>query len=237
MTVAFTASGLPTSMWPVGMITPYGGSTATIPAGWLLCNGSTVSRQTYAALFTVISTTYGIGDGSTTFNLPDYTDAYPYGANAGSNFTNANSHSHSGSQSFSPTVTGGGADGSDATHAHNTSTNLDFGGIGSHTHNQNIGFNSGNSNSNAAKAAGNTVAVQGSAHDHNVAGGWNAATDSHNHSWNASGASSSSGYGLHVHESNANLNTNKYTSGNVNAPTTSANHEINNFQTLFIIKT
>lgn len=44
----------------------------TVPAGWLKANGATVSRTTYAALFAVIGTTYGAGDGSTTFQLPDY---------------------------------------------------------------------------------------------------------------------------------------------------------------------
>lgn len=44
----------------------------TVPAGWLKANGATVSRTTYAALFAAIGTTYGAGDGSTTFNLPDY---------------------------------------------------------------------------------------------------------------------------------------------------------------------
>ena len=52
----------------VGSIIPYGGSTA--PSGYLLCDGSAVSRTTYSALFTVIGTTYGEGDGNTTFNLP-----------------------------------------------------------------------------------------------------------------------------------------------------------------------
>lgn len=47
-------------------------TTGTAPAGTLECDGSAVSRTTYAALFAVISTTYGTGDGSTTFNLPDY---------------------------------------------------------------------------------------------------------------------------------------------------------------------
>jgi microcystin-dependent protein len=54
---------------PVGMITPFAGATA--PTGWFLCSGQAVSRTTYASLFAVISTTYGVGDGSTTFNLPD----------------------------------------------------------------------------------------------------------------------------------------------------------------------
>lgn len=54
---------------PVGTIQAYAGSTA--PTGYLVADGSAVSRTTYAALFAVIGTTYGAGDGSTTFNLPD----------------------------------------------------------------------------------------------------------------------------------------------------------------------
>jgi microcystin-dependent protein len=57
---------------PTGTITPW--SQATAPTGFLECAGAAVSRSTYAALFAVISTTYGAGDGSTTFNLPDLTD-------------------------------------------------------------------------------------------------------------------------------------------------------------------
>ncbi len=45
---------------------------STCPSGWLAANGSNVSRTTYSALFTAISTMYGVGDGSTTFTLPDY---------------------------------------------------------------------------------------------------------------------------------------------------------------------
>lgn len=52
-----------------GTVLPFAGSTA--PDGWLLCFGQAVSRTTYAPLFAVIGTTYGTGDGSTTFNLPD----------------------------------------------------------------------------------------------------------------------------------------------------------------------
>ena len=53
---------------PTGAIIGFG--SATPPAGWLACNGANVSRTTYSALFAVISTTFGIGDGSTTFTLP-----------------------------------------------------------------------------------------------------------------------------------------------------------------------
>ena len=54
---------------PIGTVEAYSGSTA--PNGYLLCDGSTVSRTTYSDLFSVIGTTYGSGDGSTTFNLPN----------------------------------------------------------------------------------------------------------------------------------------------------------------------
>jgi len=57
---------------PTGTITPW--SQATAPSGFLECNGAAVSRTTYAALFAVVGTTYGVGDGSTTFNIPDLTD-------------------------------------------------------------------------------------------------------------------------------------------------------------------
>lgn len=53
---------------PTGLILPYGGSTA--PEGFLLCNGATINRTTYANLFKAIGTTYGTGDGSTTFKIP-----------------------------------------------------------------------------------------------------------------------------------------------------------------------
>lgn len=54
---------------PIGSVIPYTGTAA--PGGWLLCYGQAVSRTTYAALFAVTSTTYGVGDGATTFNVPD----------------------------------------------------------------------------------------------------------------------------------------------------------------------
>lgn len=58
--------------------------TTTAPTGYLLCDGSAVSRTTYAALFAVIGTAYGIGDGSTTFNVPDMRDSVGIGVSPGS---------------------------------------------------------------------------------------------------------------------------------------------------------
>lgn len=54
---------------PPGSMMDYAGTTA--PGGWLLCYGQAISRTTFAALFAALSTTYGVGDGSTTFNVPD----------------------------------------------------------------------------------------------------------------------------------------------------------------------
>ena len=61
----------------VGAIKPWTKTTA--PDGYLLCDGSAVSRTTYADLFAVISTTYGVGDGSTTFNVPQLQGKMPQG--------------------------------------------------------------------------------------------------------------------------------------------------------------
>jgi len=57
---------------PVGTINMYAGAVADIPTGWLLCNGAAVSRTTYAQLFAVLDTEYGVGDGSGTFNVPNF---------------------------------------------------------------------------------------------------------------------------------------------------------------------
>lgn len=67
--VTVSASGGGGGSSPSGSIVAFGGSVA--PSGWLICDGSAVSRTTYSALFAAIATNYGVGDGSTTFNLPD----------------------------------------------------------------------------------------------------------------------------------------------------------------------
>lgn len=64
-----SAFGGAVGVLPAGAVIPYAGSAA--PAGWLFCGGQAVNRSDYAALFAAIGTTYGVGDGSTTFNLPD----------------------------------------------------------------------------------------------------------------------------------------------------------------------
>lgn len=65
---------------PVGTVEMQAGGT--IPAGWLVCNGAEVSRTTYAALYAYLGDAWGDGDGSTTFNLPDFQGRMPIGVAA-----------------------------------------------------------------------------------------------------------------------------------------------------------
>lgn len=74
------AAGLST-----GMIVEYGFTAA--PAGWLLCDGSAVSRTTYSGLFAIIGAAFGGGDGTTTFNVPDLRGRTPVGVGAGPGLT------------------------------------------------------------------------------------------------------------------------------------------------------
>lgn len=83
-------------MWPTG----------TAPTGYLLCDGSPVSRTTYANLFTVLGSIYGPGDGSTTFNLPNFKDRMPIGAGT----------------TYSANTTGGSKDAIVVSHTHPASS-------------------------------------------------------------------------------------------------------------------
>jgi phage-related tail fiber protein len=80
----------------VGLVSFFASSTP--PTGWLVCNGSTVSRTTYANLFTAIGTTYGAGNGTTTFTLPDLRGEFirgfdgGRGIDTGRTFASAQSH-------------------------------------------------------------------------------------------------------------------------------------------------
>lgn len=66
---------------PIGSVQPWLGSST--PSGWLVCTGQAVSRSTYAGLFAIISTRFGVGDGSTTFNVPDLQGFQVIGASSG----------------------------------------------------------------------------------------------------------------------------------------------------------
>ncbi len=75
------AASIESYIGPIGMIVMWGGSS--IPSdSWLVCNGQAVSRATYPILYERYGTTWGVGDGSTTFNLPNFQDRLPIGAGA-----------------------------------------------------------------------------------------------------------------------------------------------------------
>lgn len=73
---------------PTGAVTNFAGATA--PSGWLMCDGSAVDRTTYDDLFAIIGTTYGAGNGTTTFNTPDMRGKVPVGKAASGTFNNLN---------------------------------------------------------------------------------------------------------------------------------------------------
>ena len=89
---------------PVGSYIQFAGSQA--PDGFLVCNGGEISRTTYSALFAVIGTTYGSGDGSTTFNLPNLTDRFLQGSTTSGTVKNAGLPNITGGISFHGAGTG-----------------------------------------------------------------------------------------------------------------------------------
>ena len=113
-------------MWP----------TVTAPTGYLICNGAAVSRTTYATLFGIIGTTFGPGDTTSTFNLPDFRDRMPIGAGT----------------TYSANTSGGSADAVAVSHTHSASTSIsDPGHFHTSTWNNANDFNQG-SNSPGAEA-------------------------------------------------------------------------------------
>ena len=84
VTKKITHSNLAKVLVPVGTILPFAGSTT--PSAFLLCSGTAVSRTTYADLFAVTGTAYGVGDGSTTFNLPNLQGRIPVGKSTDTEF-------------------------------------------------------------------------------------------------------------------------------------------------------
>ena len=108
------------SLVPTGTILPFGGTTA--PNGYLLCDGTAVSRTTYADLFAVIGTAYGIGDGSTTFNVPNGADRSLWGNTQGYVESGLPDHSHTVTYNGSYQSVYGWGSGSDAMTSSQTAT-------------------------------------------------------------------------------------------------------------------
>ena len=96
---------------------------STAPTGWLLCDGAAVSRSTYAALFSAIGTAYGVGNGTTTFNIPDFRGRVPVGVDgAAARLTANDALGNSGGEEKHVLAFGE----SQTSHLHNTGQGLDY---------------------------------------------------------------------------------------------------------------
>jgi microcystin-dependent protein len=185
---------------PIGALIPFAGNTA--PAGWLACDGAQRSRVTNKALFEVIGTTYGAGDGSTTFNLPNMRGRFPLGVAASGtgstlgetggslNHTHSGAaHTHTWSQSGITTSSNGGFStntGTNGGHTHGVSGNTSGGSTGV------LVAGSPDDEDVALTSHTHSFSVtSGSAgdHSHSVSNG------DHTHSVSTSGTTSSSGTG------------------------------------------
>lgn len=122
---------------PVTQSTSVGVVTTTAPSGWLLANGDAVSRTTYSSLFSAIGTTYGTGNGSTTFNLPDLRGRLPMGVGTGVGLNASGTGVTSGSAMTARAL---GAWLGEETHLLTTSE------LASHTHANTVGSSAGGSN-------------------------------------------------------------------------------------------
>jgi microcystin-dependent protein len=132
-----------------GLIIPW--STTTAPSGFLECDGAAVSRSTYATLFAVVGTTYGVGNGSTTFNLPDLTDKTVVARSTANSKSLAQT---GGANTVTPTGNIAGSTGSTtlttqqiASHTHDFGTPAMCGGAGSQLQASNTGGGSKTSSS------------------------------------------------------------------------------------------
>ncbi len=140
---------------------------ATVPAGWIECDGSAISRSTYAALFSVLGTAYGTGDGSTTFNLPNYKNQFLRGFDASG--TDASSRTDRGDGTTGANV---GTKQADDYKQHNHTFTGDA--IADHTHNENLSDggsrSAGGAGSHLANIDGGTAATTDPAGGHTPTG-------------------------------------------------------------------
>lgn len=173
---------------PVGMMGMWGSNT--LPAKWFTCDGSQLNRVKYKSLFDVIGTTYGVGDGSTTFNLPDFRQRFPLGKAASG--TGSSLAATGGSIDHTHSL-GSGTTGAAGGHGHTVSgsTSTD----GAHDHfdlTGNTGFNtsstevqSGTGTSVASvthsHSGGNLTTNEQGDHSHSVTGTTDTVSD-HTHS-------------------------------------------------------
>lgn len=153
---------------PLGTVLAWAGPNSAVPTKYLLCDGQAISRATYAALFAQVGTAFGLGNGSSTFNVPDMRDKFVMGASVTNVLGN----------------TGGSNDvtlSANQIPTHNHATTVDA--AGSHTHT--------GSASNAGTHTHTADAIPGGGHTHSGA----TATDgTHSHYLRGDGSSGASGY-------------------------------------------
>lgn len=181
---------------PTGAVAMWSGSSA--PTGWLECDGSAVSRSTYSALFAVIGTRYGAGDGSTTFNLPNPVDRVAMGI-ALSTTPSATT------LSVSSSLDSLSLSNQDTSHTHNATTGNQS---ANHSHSGSTGNNSAN-------------------HSHNGSTGNNSANHSHSANTGNAGSHSHNVSNNTVGHSHSYTKPNSGSTGNANTGTQSANHKHN----------
>lgn len=170
--MSYFAPSSATASLPSGTIVAFAGATA--PAGWFICDGSQKDRSTYSALFAVIGTAYGVGNGSSTFNLPDMRQKFPMGQAA----------------SGTGAILGATGGSIDHTHAHNHTPSVTVANASGHSHS----FSGGSATTGgptggnaAASGSGNNAGGQ---HVHSVSVSGTVGNDSgHGHSVTASVAS------------------------------------------------
>jgi microcystin-dependent protein len=191
---------------PAGTVVSWAGAATSLPTGYLLCDGSAISRTAYSDLFAVIGTTHGSGDGSTTFNLPNLVERFVLGADGSdptvastggtsdailvshSHTINNHTHSFSGSGSDTVNISVSGTTGNQsANHTHVFSTDTQ----GNHNHqwgtddNQGAGGGTNNPDANGGQAWKGTTSTNG-AHSHS--GTTSGVSNNHNHTFSGSGS-------------------------------------------------
>jgi len=242
----FNAGGLV----PAGSIVQYAGSS--VPTGWLFCNGSAVGRNTYSQLFSAIGITYGPGDGSTTFNLPNLSGFVPVGAKqfdplfsplgktggvesnqfSISENTQTSTHNHTITGASSSTNTSSVS----LSHSHNVGTNgSNTGNSGNHGHGHNFGTAANSSNTNFGRATGNTfLTVAGSGHAHSINGSVSGGGD-HSHSVNGQSGGTDSRLGDHSHSVTVNVSGNTSSEGSHSHPFSFSSPEQSNLQPYIVL--
>lgn len=174
------------NLLPIGTVLPYSGGSAPAGRPFLLADGSAVSRTTYADLFSLVGTTYGVGDNSTTFNVPDMRGRVPLGkdnmggsaANRVTATTADNLGQGAGNEAMAHTHTTDDHTHTTADHTHtvNNHTHTLGGHVHRHVHNHGFGGNMGGAkrDGNSSDFAHNATGYSAPSHYHEGATATNA---------------------------------------------------------------